>query len=51
MYDPNNYDANGNLKNPMLQQMAQTAMQATTRYVKKTTLPASGVGTIAEENL
>ena len=29
MYDPNNYDANGNLKNPMLQQMAQTAMQAT----------------------
>lgn len=43
MYDPNNYDANGNLKNPMLQQMAQTAMQATAQQRADS---QSGVGAL-----
>lgn len=45
MLDPNNYDANGNLKNPMLQQMAQQAMQA---QAQQTANSQSGVGVLEQ---
>ena len=45
MYDPDNYDANGNLKNPMLQQFAQTAMQATAQQRADS---QSGVGALEQ---
>ena len=43
MYDPSNYDANGDLKNPMLQQMAQQAMQAQAQQNAN-----SGVGVLSQ---
>jgi len=45
MLDPNNYDFNGNLKNPMLQQMAQQAMQA---QAQQTANSQSGVGVLEQ---
>lgn len=45
MLDPNNYDANGNLKNPMLQQMAQQAIQA---QAQQTANSQSGVGVLEQ---
>ena len=45
MYDPNNYNANGDLKNPMLQQMAQQAMQAQSQQNANS---QSGMGVLSQ---
>lgn len=45
MLDPNNYDANGNLKDPILQQMAQQAYQAQAQQKANS---QSGVGVLEQ---